>query len=126
MARSKIHVSSLLTIAVREDSEAVIATWDGKSIEREPGKFITPLLLRLIKRCSENDKRLILDFRGIAFMNSSTITPIIKILERAKRGSSRIRVIYDSSSKWQELIFSALTIFSTKDGRVELQGAPLP
>ena len=125
MPKLKIHVSNLLTIAVAEDSETISATWEGKSIEREPGKFITPILLQLIRRCSENEKRLILDFRGIAFMNSSTITPIIKILERAKRGSSRVRVIYDSTSKWQELIFSALTIFSTKDNRVELQGAPV-
>ena len=122
MAKPKIYTSSLLSINVTDDSETITATWHGKSIEREPGKFITPLLVRLTKRCSDHDKRLVLDFQNLAFMNSSTITPIIKMLERAKRGSSRVTVMYDASSKWQELIFSALTIFSTKDNRVELQG----
>jgi len=55
-------------------------------------------------------------------MNSSTITPIIKILERAKRGSTHVTVLYDKSLKWQDLIFSALTIFTTKDKRVEIRG----
>lgn len=123
MPKPKTYTSSLLSIRVTEDSQAITAIWTGKSIEREPGKFITPLLVRLVKRCSEQNRRLLLDFQSIAYMNSSTITPIIKILERAKRGSSRVTVIYDGSSKWQELIFSALTIFSTDDDQVELQGA---
>ena len=123
MTKPKVYKDSLLSISVSEDDEAITAVWSGKSIEREPGKFITPLLTRLIRRCSERDKRLLLDFRSIDFMNSSTITPIIKLLERAKRGSSRMTVIYDSESKWQELIFSALTIFSTDDDQVSLKGA---
>ena len=45
------------------------------------------------------------------------------VLERAKRGSTRLTVIYESESKWQELIFSALTIFSTDDGQVLLKGS---
>lgn len=123
MTKARVYTNSLLSISVSEDDEAITAVWSGKSIEREPGKFITPLLMRLIKRCSERDKRLLLDFRSIDFMNSSTITPLIKMLERAKRGSSRMTVIYDSESKWQELIFSALTIFSTKDDQVSLKGS---
>ena len=123
MAKPKVYTDSLLSISVTEDDEAITALWSGKSIEREPGKFITPLLMRLIKRCSDLDKRLLLDFRNIEFMNSSTITPIIKMLERAKRGSSRMTVVYDGESKWQELIFSALTIFSTGDDQVLLKGS---
>jgi len=119
----KVYTDSLLSISVTEDEEAINAAWSGKSIAREPGKFITPLLMRLTKRCSDTDKRLMLDFRRIEFMNSSTITPVIKVLERAKRGSSRLTVIYESESKWQELIFSALTIFSTDDGQVLLKGS---
>jgi hypothetical protein len=56
-------------------------------------------------------------------MNSSTITPIIKTLERAKRGKTRVTVTYLKSLKWQDVIFSALEIFRTKDGRVEIKGS---
>jgi hypothetical protein len=55
-------------------------------------------------------------------MNSSTITPVIKILERAKRGETQIEVVYQKSLKWQDLIFSALEIFQTNDRRVEIKG----
>ena len=55
-------------------------------------------------------------------MNSSTITPLIKILERAKRGTSHVTVLYDKSLHWQDLTFSALEIFKTDDKRVDIKG----
>lgn len=112
----------MLSLTIIEDSTTITVEWTGKSVAREPSSFITPILVRLIKKCSDSKKRLILDFRHLAYLNSSTITPIIKILERAKRGSSKITVLYDSSLKWQDLIFSALTIFKTANKRVDLQG----
>lgn len=122
MAKSETYTHQLLTIEVTEGDDTINAVWKGKSIEREPGKFITPILTRMIELSSSTDKRVMLNFRELAYMNSSTITPIIKILERAKRGSTRITVFYDKSLKWQDLIFSALTIFITKDNRVEIRG----
>ena len=65
---------------------------------------------------------MILDFCNIEYMNSSTITPIIKILERAKRSKVSATVIYLGALKWQHLIFSALEIFQTKDKRIVIQG----
>lgn len=122
MAKSETYTQRLLTIEVAEGDDTINAVWRGKSIDREPAKFITPILTRMVKTSSGTLKRVIMDFRELAYMNSSTITPIIKILERAKRGSTSITVLYDKSLKWQDLIFSALTIFKTKDNRVEIRG----
>jgi hypothetical protein len=122
MSKPKVYSSNLLSIEISEDEDSITAGWKGKSVEREPHKFITPILVREIKRCSDQNKRLILDFRQLDYMNSSTITPIIKILERAKRGTTHITVQYDKLLKWQELIFSALMIFKTTDNRVEIVG----
>jgi hypothetical protein len=55
-------------------------------------------------------------------MNSSTITPIIKVLERGKKGKNKITVIYEKSLRWQEVNFSALKIFETTDQRIEIKG----
>ena len=96
--------------------------WTGKSIHRKPSEFITPILVETIKKSSASKKRIILDFRNLDYMNSSTITPIIKILERAKKGAVQISVLYNKSLKWQDLSFSALEIFQTKDRRVEIKG----
>lgn len=115
-------VSNLLKIELEEKKDAIKISWSGKSIDREPGKFITPILVNAIRRSSGLNKKIIVDFRELAYMNSSSITPVIKILERAKRGRTQIRVVYKKSLKWQDLSFSALEIFRTKDRRVEIKG----
>lgn len=122
-AREKeTFVGNLLKIELEEKKDAINISWSGKSVDREPGKFITPILVNAIRRSSGLNKKIILDFRKLAYMNSSSITPVIKILERAKRGRTQIRVVYKKSLKWQDLSFSALEIFKTKDGRVEIKG----
>ena len=115
-------VSDQLEIEVKEDSESIDVIWTGKSIDRDPGKFITPILTGVLNRSVDRQKEVVLDFRKLRYMNSSTITPVIKILERAKRGNVRVRVFYDSNRKWQDLSFSALAIFQTRDGRVTVRG----
>ncbi|GAH62888.1 unnamed protein product [marine sediment metagenome] len=122
IGNAEIFTSNLLSLEVKENDTSINIKWTGVSIEREPSKFITPILVNAIKNSSDRNKRIILDFRELAYMNSSTITPVIKILERAKRGETQIEVLYQKSMQWQDIIFSALEIFQTKDRRVEIKG----
>ena len=114
--------NNLLDIKVTEGYENIFIHWSGKSIDRKPNIFITPILIKLLKKCIDKEKKMILDFSNIEYMNSSTITPIIKILERAKRSEISVKVEYLASLKWQDLIFSALEIFQTKDNRIQIHG----
>ncbi len=123
MGRTKTFTNNLLNLEVQENNSDINIRWTGKSVDREPAKFITPILVDSIRKSSDQNKRITLDFRELAYMNSSTITPIIKMLERAKRGKTRVTVIYLKSLKWQDVIFSALEIFRTKDGRVAIKGS---
>ena len=118
----KQFVSNLLEITVEDKSTAIDVNWYGKSINRSPGKFITPILASVLDRSVSGKKEIILDFQKLTFLNSSTITPIIKVLERAKRGNIRVTVLYDKELKWQELNFSALEIFNTDDKRINIEG----
>lgn len=120
--KKELFVSNLLKIEVEEKGASINIKWSGMSIDRQPGKFITPILVNVIKKSSDLNKKVILDFRELAYMNSSSITPIIKILERSKRGRNQITVFYRKSLRWQDLSFSALEIFRTKDQRVEIKG----
>ena len=122
MGEAKTFTNNLLTLELRENNNSITIRWTGKSVDREPSNFITPILVDAIRKSSDHDKRVTLDFRQLAYMNSSTITPIIKTLERAKRGKTRVTVTYLKSLKWQDVIFSALEIFRTEDGRVEIKG----
>lgn len=122
MGKKESFVSNLLKVEVKETIDSIVTNWTGKSVDRNPSKFITPILVNLLERSNEVKKRFILDFQKLEYMNSSTITPIIKILERAKNGNGQISVIYNRLLKWQDLSFSALKIFQTKDKRIEIQG----
>jgi hypothetical protein len=122
MENQDLYVNESLRINVNEYVDSISIEWTGKSIDRNPGKFITPILVNALSKTSQNKKRIVLDFQRLDYMNSSTITPIIKILDRAKRGSTRVTALYDKSLKWQDLAFSALEIFQTVDKRVEIKG----
>lgn len=122
MGKIELYEDNLLQIEIIENKNSINMVWTGKSIHRKPSEFITPILAEIIKKSTANKKRIILDFRRLHYMNSSTITPVIKILERAKRGAVEITLLYNKALKWQDLSFSALDIFQTKDGRVDIKG----
>ncbi len=122
MIKSKKYTNNFLTIQVVEHETSIDVKWEGKSTDREPSKFISPILVKVLEMSSGLNKRIIMDFQSLSYMNSSTITPIIKILDRAKKGISKITIFYQKSMKWQELNFSALEIFKTKDNRLEIKG----
>jgi hypothetical protein len=121
MIKSENYTNKHLTIEVIEHEAAIDVKWAGKSIEREPGKFISPILVKVLEMAGAMNKRITMDFQSLTYMNSSTITPIIKILERAKNGMTRITILYRKTLKWQELNFSALEVFKTNDNRVEIK-----
>ena len=122
MGKSESYTCGLLKIDINENNNCINIKWTGRSIDRKPSTFITPILVSILNRSSDCNKRLVLDFRKLEYMNSSTITPIIKVLERAKRGTNQVTVLYEKSLKWQDLSFSALRIFQTGDQRVEIKG----
>lgn len=122
MGKKESYVSNLLKLEVQENRDSITTHWIGKSIDRNPGQFLNPILVKLINTGNEVNKRIVLDFRKLDYMNSSTITPIIKILDRAKRGKLQVTIQYNKLLKWQDLSFSALKIFQTKDKRVEIRG----
>ncbi len=94
MSKTEKFNNELLVISVTEGSDYINIHWAGKSIERQPSSFITPILIKYLKKSISQEKRMILDFCNIEYMNSSTITPIIKILERAKRSKVGVTVKY--------------------------------
>jgi len=122
MKKPELFTNKSLTIQVVEHENSIDVSWEGKSVDREPSKFISPILVKVLEMAGDLNKRIIMDFQRMSYMNSSTITPIIKILERAKNGMTKITIFYQKSLKWQELNFSALEIFKTKDNRLEIKG----
>ncbi len=122
MIKAEKYTNKHLSIEVVENEMTIDVKWEGKSIDREPGKFISPILVKVLEMASTLNKRIVMDFQSLSYMNSSTITPIIKILDRAQKGMTKITISYQKALKWQELNFSALMVFKTDDDRLEIKG----
>ena len=111
-----------LTLELRDDPAEVRVTWLGRSTSREPAEFIVPVLSRAVELGRLANKPVVLDFQPMSYMNSSTITPVIRLLGRALRTVNTVRVLYKKELKWQELSFTALEVFQTPDHRIEICG----
>lgn len=111
-----------LTLEVADDGQVIRVDWLGKSTARNPASFLAPVLQKALKQSAAAGRPLVLDFTRIEYMNSSTITPIIRILDAARRDGHAVTVLYRADLKWQALSFSALEIFETDDQRIQIRG----
>jgi len=115
--------SHFLTLEKIVGDTSITIRFIGKSNERNPSKFISPILSDVLHQSDSGNKEIILDFKELEYMNSSTITPILKILDKATREKNyRIAIVYRQSLKWQDLSFSALKIFELKDNKIKIIG----
>lgn len=105
-----------LILNIEESDHEIRIEWSGKSTERDPSQFLTPLFNDYI----ETRKNLVMDFKSLEYMNSSTITPILKVIDRLKARENKLLIIYAKNLKWQHLSFSALEIFKSINPRIEI------
>ena len=122
MSDKKTFKNEFLTLELDEMESGYKLQWLGKSVEREPGKFLNPLLSNLLMEGKKNNKRITVIFNGLSYMNSSTIMTISKFLEKGKDGNSQITICYDGERRWQKMSFNALKIFQTNDGKIIFEG----
>ncbi len=111
-----------LTLELRREEAQLRLVWTGKSADREPGRFILPVLLDAIAQAHAACAPLVLDFRVLDYMNSSTFTPVVKAIAEARKAAVALVLEYSLQRKWQALSFSALRTFETLDGRIQVQG----
>ncbi|HVO21938.1 MAG TPA: hypothetical protein VMU15_22010 [Anaeromyxobacter sp.] len=111
-----------LSLEARQLTGEVRVTWRGRSSDREPGRFLLPVLSQLVESCRRSSCRLCLDFAPLEYMNSSTFTPVVKAIDEARRAGVPIALEYSQAKKWQALSFSALRTFETADGSVTVLG----
>lgn len=119
---SETYTNGVFSIVKNTDGENLALVFSGKSILDDPVEFVLPVLSDALNEADEAGRRLVLDFREVTYMNSSTYAPLVRILHKARLSSSRISVVYAGTIRWQEVSFSALNIFQTRDGRIEVTG----
>jgi len=121
MSSPEIFSNNHLTLEKIVDEPSITIRFIGRSNERNPSKFIYPILSDALDQSAAEGQDIILDFKDLEYMNSSTITPILKILNKVKQEEAyQLTITYNKSLKWQDLSFSALKIFETKDKKITI------
>lgn len=120
MQPTEIIKEQALTIEVTDAADSIHLLWKGRSTDRDPARFLLPLLRGTLERAGNGQKRVVLDFTLLEYMNSSTFSPLVRFLDEAARGEHRLLLEYSQDKKWQTLSFSALKAFMTQDGRIAL------
>lgn len=122
MATRETFTSNRLCIELIDGDDVVLLQWRGRSDDREPGQFLVPLMVSALQRCAGGARPLVMDFTAVEYMNSSSFSPLARLLERSAQGNDRVRLEYSQARAWQRLSFSALKAFETRDGRICVHG----
>ena len=117
----KEYSNDSLKIKFRTGPSSVELIWSGKNMDMNPGVFLAPILDEALE-VSGGAKPILLDFQKLEFMNSSTISQLIIMLNKARDNGHSVQLIYQEASKWQRFSFGALEVFKTDDNRIEIKG----
>jgi len=118
----KRYAQGELTLELVATPRELRLTWRGRSSEREPSRFLAPVLTASLDRARAEGLPLVMDFSELTYMNSSTFTPVVKALDESRRIAVPVVLEYSLGQKWQALSFSALRTFETLDGRIKING----
>jgi hypothetical protein len=111
-----------LTLELTDEGGEVLVRWLGRSTARDPRAFVSPVLQRALELALQQKKPLVLDFRDLDYFNSSTITPVVRLLPHVKAQGGRAVVRFRSDLNWQRLSFSALHVLQGDGQQIVLDG----
>lgn len=103
-----------------EKGTKVVMSWLGISNARDPSIEIDPYVDNVLNEL--NSREIELDFSRLEYMNSSTVTPIIRMIRALDKKNVKTLVIYQRTSKWQQASFKALGSLSKTLPNVSVEG----
>jgi len=110
-----------LQVVVKQAGSGWIVRWTGASDARDPQAFIQPIVEHIINQAKGNS--VTIDFTGLTFMNSSTVSPIIVMLKSLNTNAIDTRVEF-SSAEWQQTHMRCLRTISRLLEHVKVIGHP--
>ena len=110
-----------LRIDVSSGEKSLEVVWTGKTFDRNPGEFLHPFLNEILTEAKANGLEIRLDFYALEYLNSSTITPVIRLLEEAKNQEVPVTLLYSRNKVWQDKSFSAMKFFESKEPRIVIE-----
>ena len=100
-----------LTIERSSDGGRRVLAWSGECDFRDPAVSLDPVLQAVLTDAakeSASEAELVFDFRALAFMNSSSVTPVLRCIKMACGEGIPVRLIYNSDISWQRTVASSM------------------
>ncbi len=110
-----------LTLKPEVSSGMLLLRWHGKSVDRQPGKTLDPYFDQLLDQAVRDATGIEMRFEQVEHFNSSTITSLIGLIQRARARQVKLGLVYDKALKWQRLSFDALRVLGKNDGLLEIR-----
>ena len=108
-----------LSINIEKQENTINMVWQGKSDKRDPAEDLDPYLNQILEEVSgENFK---IDFRKLAFMNSSSFMPVIHFIQGLNEKKLAVEIFYLQNS-WQRVSFTAITNLFQDDNNITVVG----
>jgi len=98
-----------LTIESLEHDDQLVLRWLGRSETKDPTRTLQPVMEAVISAL-QSAQSVEFDFRALEYMNSSTIRPILKLLQTASTRAANVHVRYDAGKTWQRMSFLAIGV----------------
>ena len=110
-ADENIISSERLTIWSATVKKQRLLLWSGECDFRNPAEVLTPVLTSYAQSLKEGP--VVLDFRGLVFMNSSSVTPILAFVKSLCTRGIPVHLIYNSDVNWQRITASSMRTIAT-------------
>lgn len=108
-----------LYIEIVEEKETIKIIWNGESLNLHPAKEIDPYFNELINQLPKT-KLIVIDFKQLKIMNSSTIPPILRLINNLENLNIKTNVLYDATQSWQRACFKPLATITKHYRNIEL------
>jgi hypothetical protein len=112
-----------LTVLFSQNKQSYTLYWRGECDFRNPAEVLSPMLNGILPEL--RDRRLILDFCELSFMNSTSVTPILAFVKDLCSKDIPVHLVYSSTLSWQRTTAFSMRALghSLKQLSVEIQSA---
>ena len=109
-----------LTIQIEDHNNEIIMKWKGKSRNKQPSETLIPYLNGIHQELK--GKKLIIDFKDLQRMNSSTVPSIVLFIKTLEKNGVETTILYDNTLAWQKASFMALETVILRYSNISIYG----
>ncbi len=98
-------------------------SWLGVSDSRSPAAFLNPVIEQIAR--SAGGAPVTVDFTGLEYMNSATVTPLIALVRSLDRARSSVLLLF-AEVDWQRTHLQCMKAIAKTLQNVRVEGRPPP